>query len=236
VLFVTNNSAATIADHEEALHEVGVPARGDVVSSATAAARLIQPGERVLVTGGPGITEAVEQRGGSAIVNDGVARPGTFDSVVVGLHRDFDYPRLAVAATAVRSGARLIGTNGDSTYPTADGLAPGGGAILAAVAEASGASPQIAGKPYPPMATVIGEMLSTPAGQFDPSSVLTSSVLMVGDRPETDGLFAAELRCAFVLVRSGVVAPGQSVDPEIDVAVDLPDLAALSTALADTAR
>jgi len=231
VLFVTNNSMATIADQEAALQQVGISARGDVVSSSMAAAGLIASGERVLVTGGPGITEAVERQGGTAVLNVGVTTNEPFDAVVVGLHRDFDYFRLTVAATAVRAGARLIGTNGDSTYPTADGLAPGGGAILAAVAAASGATPQIAGKPCRPMATLINEMLSSADESFDPSSVL-----MVGDRPETDGLFAAELRSAFVLVRSGVMAPNQAVDPAIDVALDLPDLAALASALEEVVR
>ena len=36
VLFVTNNSASVVADHESALAAIGVPADGDVVSSAMA--------------------------------------------------------------------------------------------------------------------------------------------------------------------------------------------------------
>ncbi len=75
---------------------------------------------------------------------------------------------------------------------------------------------------------LISEILSAADQPFDPNSVL-----MVGDRPETDGLFAAELRCEFVLVRSGVVAPGEVVDSEVAVADDLPDLAALASALAE---
>jgi 4-nitrophenyl phosphatase len=228
VLFVTNNSASTIASLEQALHQIGIPAQGDVVSSSMAAARMIEAGERVLVTGGPGIAEAVEQQRATVVLNTGTEVDDRVDAVIVGLHREFDYPRLAVAATAVRAGARLIGTNGDSTYPTADGPAPGGGAILAAVEAASGAIPQLAGKPHRPMATLIGEILSSVDQPFDPNCVL-----MVGDRPETDGLFAAELQCAFVLVRSGVVAPDQAVDSGIDIAVDLPDLAALASGLAE---
>lgn len=229
VLFVTNNSASTIADQEQALKKIGIPARGDVVSSSMAAARLVQRGERVLVTGGPGIVEAIERRGAIAVHNTGTTISETCDAVVVGLHRDFDYPRLEVAATAVRAGARLIGTNGDATYPTAGGPAPGGGAILAAVEVASGATPRIAGKPQKPMATLISEILTSADQPFDPKSAL-----MVGDRPETDGLFAAELRCEFVLVRSGVVAPDDVIDDEIYVALDLPDLEALASVLDET--
>ena len=54
VMFVTNNSAATQSEHEASLAAIGVPATGDVVSSAMAAARLVEPGERVLVALPPG--------------------------------------------------------------------------------------------------------------------------------------------------------------------------------------
>jgi HAD superfamily hydrolase (TIGR01450 family) len=222
VVFVTNNSAPTISDNEAALAAVGIPAAGDVVSSSMAAAHLIAPGERALVVGGPGVAEAVERRGAVAVMNDGVTPPGDIDVVLVGLDRHIDYGRLTSAASAVRSGARLIATNTDSTYPTPDGLLPGGGAIVAAVATASGVDPIVAGKPHEPMAALIMEMVSGPHAEFDPSSVL-----MVGDRADTDGLFAERLGCRFGLVRSGVTGPGQSLAPGTSPAVDAVDLAAL---------
>jgi len=226
VVFVTNNSASTIAEHESALERAGVPARGDVVSSSMAAAKMIAPGERVLITGGPGIVEAMERRGAIVVVNSGEEIDSPVDAVVVGLHRDFNYRRLAVAASEVRLGARLIGTNGDTTFPTPNGLAPGGGAILAAVEAASGATAQIAGKPHSAMAALVASILASPGEPFDPSTAL-----VVGDRPETDGLFAAELKCAFVLVRTGVTAPDEQIGTEVEVAVDIPDLAALASLL-----
>ena len=54
VVFVTNNSSARIADQEAALASVGIPATGDVLTSAVAGAALVEPGERVLVCGGVG--------------------------------------------------------------------------------------------------------------------------------------------------------------------------------------
>ncbi|MEJ7721529.1 MAG: hypothetical protein WKF58_14330 [Ilumatobacteraceae bacterium] len=63
VLFVTNNSWATVDQQEATLAEAGIPASGDVITSAAAAATLVQPGERVLVCGGPGVVAALEQRG-----------------------------------------------------------------------------------------------------------------------------------------------------------------------------
>lgn len=229
VIFVTNNSMAVRAQHEAALAAIGIPAVGDVVSSAMAAAQLVQPGDRVLVAGGPGVLEALEERGAVAVVNDGHGSPVGFDAVVVGLHRDFDFDRLAVASAAVRAGARLIGTNTDATYPTPAGLAPGGGAILAAIATAAGVEPVIGGKPHTPMADLIARLVATPETTFDPSTTL-----MVGDRPETDGLFAQRLGCRFALVRSGVSSPEIHIDDDIVVDLDLADLAAVAARLAPT--
>jgi 4-nitrophenyl phosphatase len=205
VMFVTNNSAARLGDHHAALEEIGITASGDVVSSAMAAARLVEPGERVLVAGGPGVVEAVVARGALAVSNDGVVAPEGFDAVVVGLHRDFDFARLSVASAAVRAGARLIGTNTDSTYPTPTGLQPGGGAILAAIATAADTEPIVGGKPHQPMADLIAELIS---GSGSGDALDPSTVVMVGDRPETDGLFATRLGCRFALVRTGVTGAG----------------------------
>jgi 4-nitrophenyl phosphatase len=212
VLFVTNNSFSVVADQEQALAAIGIPAEGDVVTSAQAAALLVEPGETVLVCGGPGVIEAVMQRG-AAPVRDGIA-----DAVVVGFHRDFDYERMRIASAAVRAGGRLIATNDDATYPTPDGPIPGGGAIVASVATAAGVQPTIAGKPHPPMAELVrqrcGERFSA------------RTALMVGDRWSTDGLFAGTLGCPFALVRSGVTAHG--VDPGGRPDIDVADLAAVA--------
>ncbi len=54
---------------------------------------------------------------------------------------------------------------------------------------------------------------------------LGAGSMMVGDRLETDGDFAAELDVDFGLVRSGVTLPGRDVEPP--PAYDAPDLAAL---------
>ena len=215
VLFVTNNSAALVAEHEGSLAEIGIDARGDVVSSSMAAATLVEPGERVLVTGGPGVAEAVESRGAEAVVNDGSDPDGHLDAVVVGLHRDFDHARLRVAGRAVLDGARLVGTNGDTTYPTPRGLEPGGGSLVAAVAAVGGVEATIAGKPEQPMADLVLDLVDGHDG-----------LVMVGDRPETDGLFATRLGCRFALVETGVTGQGDDVG-DLDVALRCADLAAV---------
>lgn len=219
VLFVTNNSASIVSDQEAALQQIGIEAVGDVLTSAMAAAALVQPGERVLVCGGPGIVEALRLRG-AIPVEDGDA-----DAVMVGFHRSFDYERMRIASQAVQRGARLVGTNDDATYPTPDGPIPGGGAILASIATAAGVRPVVAGKPHEPMAELVRRVLGV---------ANSHSAVMVGDRPETDGLFAKTLGCRFALVWSGVTPEGVQVEPAPDFAAN--DLAAIEALLRGTAQ
>jgi HAD superfamily hydrolase (TIGR01450 family) len=203
VVFCTNNSNQPVTAVEAKLARQGIPATGDVITSAMAAAALLEPGERVLVCAGPGAVEAIEGRGAIPV------REGPADAVLVGMHLDFDYDRLRAAAAAVHGGARLLATNDDATYPTPDGPIPGGGAILAAVATATGVTPVVAGKPYAPMADLVRSRLG-PEG------------IMVGDRPETDGRFAVALGYRFALVLTGVTTSAEGVQPTPDlVAADL---------------
>ena len=217
VLFATNNSSVIIAEQEAKLEGMGIPARGDVVTSAQAGARLVEPGERVLVCAGPGVDEALADRG--AVLFDSrsweLGADGPVDVVVVGFHRHFDYEGLRRAAVAVNAGARFVATNDDATYPTPEGLIPGGGAIAAAIAAASH-PPIVAGKPHLPMAQVIHDLVGDGPG------------IMVGDRPETDGAFAKTLDYRFGLVLTGVTKPADlPVSPTPDVVAD--DLGALVT-------
>lgn len=220
VLFVTNNSAARVEDQEAALAKIGVPAEGDVLTSAMAAALLLQPGERALVVGGPGVVQALERRGVVCVADDAVDAGAAVDVVVVGMQRSFDYATLTRAARAVHQGARLVGTNDDATYPTPDGPIPGGGAILAAVRTAAGVEPVIAGKPYEPMAELVRRTIGAAAAQQS---------VMVGDRPSTDGWFARRLGCRYAIVWTGVSAPDDALDPQPDLRCA--DLAALAELL-----
>ncbi|MFZ4585486.1 MAG: HAD-IIA family hydrolase [Acidimicrobiia bacterium] len=190
VAFVTNNSARPVGDVLSQLADCGIAATAhDVVGSAEAAVHLVAaqcaPGARVLAAAGPGVVEALAAAGFE------VVREGTADAVVVGWHRDFDFDRLTVAMRAIRAGACFIATNTDATYPTETGLLPGGGAIVAAIATASGVEPMVAGKPHAPMAALVRDRFGTRG-------------VMVGDRIDTDGAFAAELDWLFALVLSGV--------------------------------
>ena len=195
VLFVTNNSSAKVAQQESTLASLGIPAEGDVLTSAMAAALLLEPGERALVCGGDGVVEALTQRG-VGVVRTTESFEGTaatidvgvhFDAVVVGWHRTFDYDGLTRAALAVQRGARLIGTNDDATYPTPDGAIPGGGALLAAVQAASGRTADVAGKPHSPMAELVRHTVGAEAAQVDGEWTVTKAVMSRSARRLMDG-------------------------------------------------
>lgn len=184
-VFVTNMSRLTVSEQEAKLARHGIDATGRVVTSALAVASLCEPGERCLLVGGRGIREALAARD-VEVVDD-----GPVDVVVVGMEpAAFEYELLKRAALAIRAGARFLATNTDPTYPTTEGLVPGSGAFVAALEVASGASSTVAGKPHPPIAALVVDMLG-------PSGVV------VGDRADTDGEFASSLGYDFGLVLSG---------------------------------
>ncbi|HEY5170815.1 MAG TPA: HAD hydrolase-like protein, partial [Acidimicrobiia bacterium] len=173
------------------------------------------PGTRVLACAGPGVVEALEERGFE------VVDTATSDlaAVVVGWHRDFDFERLRRAADGVRSGVRFVATNLDPTYPGAEGLLPGAGSLVAAVATAGGRRPEVAGKPEPPMAALVHARCDHP-------------VVMIGDRPSTDGAFATQLAVQFALVLSGVAGTaGEEPVPDPPPAFVARDLAELAPML-----
>ena len=200
VVFVTNNSSATVSSQEAKLASFGIAAEGRVITSAMAGAALVEPGERAYVLGGPGVVEALENRHVS-IVSDREARAEVPDVVVVGLDRELSYERLSTAVLSVRAGARFVATNTDSSYPSEVGLLPGGGAIVRAVAYSTDREPQVAGKPNEAQAGLVRRSIGDDG-------------VMVGDRPETDGLFALTLGYEFGLVFTGVTKPEDlPVDP-----------------------
>ncbi len=215
VLFATNNSAPTRAELHRRMANCGLTTSdADLLSSADVAAGMLAPGTTALVLADDGVREALRTRGVTMV------EAGPADAVVVGWTRSFTFDAVAAAAAAVRHGARLLGTNEDPTLPTPDGLLPGAGALLAAVATAAGATPEVAGKPHAPTADAI---------RARAGDVRT----MVGDRPSTDGALADQLGVPFALVLSGVTGPDQvPVDPA--PAAVAPDLATLVSRVVDT--
>jgi HAD superfamily hydrolase (TIGR01450 family) len=184
VLFATNNAAPTVGELLERLAAIGIEASAnELATSSQAAASLLDPGSTAYVVGEAGLREALA----SADVHEDSDGP---DAVVVGLTRSFDYETCAIASSFIRNGATYIATNNDATLPGSHGLLPGAGSIVAAISTASGTQPIIAGKPFEPMARLVTSRC--PVGA------------VIGDRPSTDGAFAARLGVPFALVASDV--------------------------------
>jgi 4-nitrophenyl phosphatase len=219
VLFVTNNSHSSANEQAAVLESIGIPAVGDVVTASQSAGALLRAGERVLTCGGPGVMQAITDAGAIVVGRSDdpdLPQDIAIDAVVVAFHRTFDFAGLTRLSATIRQGARFIATNDDATYPTSDGVIPGGGAIVAAVAAASGVQPIIAGKPYAAMAELVRSVL----GNVD-----LSSAWMVGDRVSTDGAFAHTLGCHFAHVRSGVA---HSADEMLNAEFEGKDLASFA--------
>jgi HAD superfamily hydrolase (TIGR01450 family) len=202
--FVTNNASrdpAAVAAHLVAL---GVPADADeVVTSSQAAATVLVErlgaGASVLVTGSAALRTAVELVG-LRVVPSSDDKP---DAVVQGYSPDLRYADLAEAALAVRAGAFWVATNTDSTLPSARGLLPGNGSLVAAVAVATGRRPTVAGKPQLPMHA---EGVRRTGAQ---------NPLVVGDRLDTDIEGANVADTDSLLVLTGVTAAVDLVDAPV---------------------
>ena len=173
--YVTNNASrppSTVAEH---LRSFGLDVDdADVVTSAQAGARLIADrlpaGSAVLVVGGPGVPECVAACGLVPVTS---AEP-TPAAVLMGYGANVCWSDLAEASYAVQAGALFVATNGDLSFPTPRGLAPGNGTLAGAVAAATGVQPIFAGKPFAPL---IEESIRR---------VNAVAPLMVGDRLDTD--------------------------------------------------
>ncbi|MFI9629833.1 HAD hydrolase-like protein [Streptomyces sp. NPDC052042] len=174
--YVTNNALRTPAAVAEHLTGLGIPAEAaDVITSAQAVARLmadqLAAGARVLVVGGEGLRVALRERG-LVPVESADDEPAAVAQGYGG--PDMTWGRFAEAAYAIRRGVPWFASNTDLTIPSARGIAPGNGAAVEVVRIATGAEPQIAGKPLPPMhrETVLRTGARRP--------------LVVGDRLDTD--------------------------------------------------
>lgn len=115
-------------------------------------------------------------------------------AVVVGMDRSFSFASLAAAQAAVLGGALFVATNRDATFPTPDGLVPGSGAIVAAVATAAGREPVLMGKPAPALAEALAALTGIPAAQ----------TLFVGDKLTTDIAMGRQAGMVTALVLTGV--------------------------------
>lgn len=207
---VTNNSTRTPRQYVRHLASMGmrVAERRIVTSAVVAAAylrRRLPPGARVGVVGEAGLIRAV-QRAGLAVSWDRAA------AVAVGQDRRITHRKLSLATAALVDGALFVATNPDPLVPTEDGVVPGAGALVAALAYAVGRRPIVLGKPRPALLREAMARIGTRPHE----------TVMVGDQVLTDVAAGRAAGAFTVHVRSGVssVRPAPSRAPRPDLVVD----------------
>jgi len=211
----TNNSTRTPHDYVKKLAHFDihdVEPRQVLTSSTTTVDYLRKhypQGTKVFVVGGDGLRTLLTEAG-FQLADDA-------ELVVAGLDPDLTYNKLKQATLLIRAGATFIGTNDDRTFPTAEGLAPGAGSVLAAIQTATDTIPRTMGKPNAPMYEAALTVLGTNPEQ----------TLMIGDRLETDIAGAQRLGFKTALVLTGVATRDDVEQNEVKPDAIYADLNAL---------
>jgi HAD superfamily hydrolase (TIGR01450 family) len=196
IVYATNNASLTPQDVADQLLGLGLavgPANVVTSSQAGAAyvATLFPPDSLVLAVGGPGVAAALAEAGLRPVDQ---ADPGVV-AVLQGYGANVTAALLAEASYAIEDGATWVATNRDATLPTQRGIAPGNGALIGAVAVATGVQPSAAtGKPEPPLYELSVSRLGVPK----------AGVLAIGDRLDTDILGAMNAGLDSLWVLTGV--------------------------------
>jgi 4-nitrophenyl phosphatase len=195
-LFLSNNAQKLAEDLAEKLSYLGLTVTSEqVINSASALIDSLEKdyaGARVMVLGEPRLVQGI-QAAGSVIEKD----PLKTDIVVVGMDTELTYEKIKLAYVAISNGALFWATNLDPTFPVPGGFHPGAGSVVASVATAVGRSPdRVFGKPETDMADLALNRLR----------ISRESCLVVGDRMDTDILFAKKAKMDSVLVLTGATS------------------------------
>ena len=209
--FVTNDARRSPEEYVRKLWSLGLKASLEEVVTVGGAIQYVLAergrGQGAYVIGSAAIFRHVADSG-QPILN-GTARATEADVVVVAGHDEFDFEELRDATQAVLSGAEMIATGRDRTFPTENGEWPGTGAIVAALEYATGRTARSVGKPDP-------QIFFTALDRLEPGRTL-----VVGDRLDSDlaGAAAAELDAAIVLTGITTKAEAQAASDPAPVAV-----------------
>lgn len=201
VRFVTNNSRSTresVSDHLESLGVEAAVEETFTAASATAAHLADAGASSVYVLGSDGFAEEMRRHGVRPTEADA-------DAVAVGLARTATYDDLATATRLVRNGASFVAANADGAYPTEEGIAPGTGALVAALRAATGRDATVVGKPEPEL---FERALSGVEGR----------VAMVGDSRGSDVAGARRVGIDAVLVTEHAREDDAGPEPDATVA------------------
>ena len=195
-LFVTNRASRTPETVCAQLQGHGIDCnKDDVLTSAQATASYLEPGSSVYGIGESGLHAAFKEAG-LTTTEDGP------DYVVVSFDRQFTYAKLKTACRLIGDGATFVATNPDKGMKTEEGLVPGTGALVAAVAAACGQAPIVIGKPEGWIIEMALDRLNLPA----------ADVILVGDNLETDMPAGAKAGVRTVLILTGISSRADIAD------------------------
>ncbi len=216
--FVTNDGSRSPEEYVQKLWSIGCTAAVEEIVSVGSVLQYVlaerPPGANVYVIGSAAIFRHVADAG-QRIANN-TDNADSADVVVAVAHPGFDYEELLTATRALLAGAELICGGRDPNYPTAEGIAPGTGAVVAALEYASGVTARAVGKPDPQVFEVALDRLGP------------GRTLVVGDHLVSDLAGAAAVGIDAAIVLSGVTTRADAeaaIDPA-PVAIGR-DLAAL---------
>jgi len=190
-VFLTNSSERTPKELQEKLRRLGIEVdRSHFYTSALATASFLagqRPKASAYIIGEAGLINALYNVGYTMNNVDP-------DYVVIGESKSYSYERIENAVNLVLQGAKLIGTNPDTTGPIENGIAPATKALVAPIELATGKSAYFIGKPNPLMMRIALRKLG----------VTREEAIIIGDRMDTDVIAGIESEIQTCLVLSGI--------------------------------
>ncbi|MFX1501423.1 MAG: HAD-IIA family hydrolase [Promethearchaeota archaeon] len=209
VVYNSNNSTATRQTYVERLNKFNINSKpSDFYTSASitsAEISKLKKNAKIFVIGERGLREELQSYGHKIITEP--LNIEEIDFVIVGLDRDFNYHKLAIAQKCILEGkAKFYATNTDSTLPVTGGLKPGSGAMVNALITCTNTSPvRIFGKPEPYGIKMI----------LNEAHISAEYACIFGDRLNTDILAGNRAGIITVAVLTGVTSQKMIEDLKI---------------------
>jgi len=216
--YLSNNSSRRRATTLKWFTEGGLPfAEADIFNTNYLAGWYLarrHAGDLVLVIGHSDLAEEIRSRGVKVVMPAELLPPEVLRDpgltvepylpaklahaptvVLVGIDTTVGFAALSLACRLIEDGARFICTNRDISFPAERGyFLPGNGAVVELLEAVTGARALNLGKPEPHLAELVEEEKGVPR----------ESMVMVGDRLDTDIAFAARNRMRSVLILTGI--------------------------------
>ncbi|WP_414627033.1 HAD-IIA family hydrolase [Bacillus amyloliquefaciens] len=210
VVFLSNRGNLSRAMCRKKLLGAGIRTdeRSIVLSSSVTASFLKKhyPLSKVWVLGEKGLTDELALAGVAM-----AQKPQAADWLVISLHETVTYEDLNLAFKAASSGARIIATNRDRSFPNEGGHAMDVAGMIGAIEASAGAKTELViGKPSWLMAEAACEALGLPPGKC----------AIIGDSLESDIAMGRLYGMKSVLVLTGSAKLGEPRLYEPDIVLD----------------